>query len=144
MTNCRRFVTIEWKLSATDPVEAVASRVLWDAAGSFRESHSRKQARHSFKRNVVLDFSFGRVAQLGERIHGMDEVAGSTPVTSTKFSDISTALHRSISDMRSDFRTMLNFGCRILALFCKGALLKLFHPLFPSRMFHPTGGVPYV
>ena len=27
----------------------------------------------------------GRVAQLGERIHGMDEVAGSIPVTSTNF-----------------------------------------------------------
>ena len=34
----------------------------------------------------MLNWSFGRVAQLGERIHGMDEVAGSTPVTSTKFS----------------------------------------------------------
>jgi hypothetical protein len=29
-------------------------------------------------------FCDGRVAQLGERIHGMDEVAGSIPVTSTK------------------------------------------------------------
>ena len=33
-------------------------------------------------------FCDGRVAQLGERIHGMDEVAGSIPVTSTKFSPI--------------------------------------------------------
>ena len=40
---------------------------------------------YSYSRDVVLYFSFGRVAQLGERIHGMDEVAGSTPVTSTKF-----------------------------------------------------------
>ena len=30
-------------------------------------------------------FCDGRVAQLGERIHGMDEVAGSIPVTSTNF-----------------------------------------------------------
>jgi hypothetical protein len=29
-------------------------------------------------------YSDGRVAQLGERIHGMDEAAGSIPVTSTK------------------------------------------------------------
>ena len=29
----------------------------------------------------------GRVAQLGERIHGMDEAAGSIPVTSTNFSN---------------------------------------------------------
>ncbi len=28
-------------------------------------------------------FRDGRVAQLGERIHGMDEAAGSIPVTST-------------------------------------------------------------
>ena len=32
-----------------------------------------------------FEFRHGRVAQLGERIHGMDEVAGSIPVTSTKF-----------------------------------------------------------
>jgi|HubBroStandDraft_2_1064218.scaffolds.fasta_scaffold122471_2 hypothetical protein len=30
-------------------------------------------------------YSDGRVAQLGERIHGMDEAAGSIPVTSTNF-----------------------------------------------------------
>src|SRR5271170_2585096 len=29
--------------------------------------------------------SFGDIAQLGERIHGMDEVRGSTPLISTKF-----------------------------------------------------------
>ena len=45
----------------------------------------RAAARVSAYGKIVLDFSFGRVAQLGERIHGMDEVAGSTPVTSTKF-----------------------------------------------------------
>ena len=32
-------------------------------------------------------YSDGRVAQLGERIHGMDEAAGSIPVTSTNFAN---------------------------------------------------------
>lgn len=35
---------------------------------------------------------FGAVAHLGERIHGMDEVAGSSPVSSTKFIDLSLCL----------------------------------------------------
>jgi hypothetical protein len=29
---------------------------------------------------------FGGIAQLGERLHGMQEVSGSIPLTSTKFS----------------------------------------------------------
>ena len=39
----------------------------------------------SAKPSVDRLFCDGRVAQLGERIHGMDEVAGSIPVTSTNF-----------------------------------------------------------
>ena len=33
----------------------------------------------------AAESSFGDIAQLGERIHGMDEVRGSTPLISTKF-----------------------------------------------------------
>ena len=29
--------------------------------------------------------SFGGIAQLGERLHGMQEVSGSIPLTSTRF-----------------------------------------------------------
>lgn len=32
--------------------------------------------------------SVGAIAHLGERIHGMDEVAGSSPVCSTIFSEV--------------------------------------------------------
>jgi hypothetical protein len=39
---------------------------------------------HEVRKTVGRLFYDGRVAQLGERIHGMDEVAGSIPVTSTK------------------------------------------------------------
>lgn len=31
---------------------------------------------------------FGAVAQLGERLHGMEEVAGPIPVSSTKFGSV--------------------------------------------------------
>ena len=31
---------------------------------------------------------FGGIAQLGERLHGMQEVSGSIPLTSTKFFEI--------------------------------------------------------
>ena len=33
----------------------------------------------------AAESSFGDIAQLGERIHGMDEVRGSTPLISTRF-----------------------------------------------------------
>jgi hypothetical protein len=44
----------------------------------------------SAKPSVTVLYCDGRVAQLGERIHGMDEVAGSIPVTSTNFQFHST------------------------------------------------------
>ncbi len=33
---------------------------------------------------IVQEFSYGPVAQLGERLHGMEEVRGSNPLRSTK------------------------------------------------------------
>ena len=34
-----------------------------------------------------LEQHLGGIAQLGERLHGMQEVSGSIPLTSTKFDD---------------------------------------------------------
>ena len=39
-------------------------------------NNQRRQGRHT---------SFGGLAQLGERLHGMQEVSGSIPLSSTKF-----------------------------------------------------------
>jgi hypothetical protein len=39
---------------------------------------------------------FGGIAQLGERLHGMQEVSGSIPLTSTKY--LRMAVARSSSD----------------------------------------------
>lgn len=33
---------------------------------------------------IIMRASFGGIAQLGERLHGMQEVSGSIPLTSTK------------------------------------------------------------
>ena len=33
---------------------------------------------------LLLELEFGGIAQLGERLHGMQEVSGSIPLTSTK------------------------------------------------------------
>ena len=39
---------------------------------------------HTPRRNrIVCNFLYGGIAQLGERLHGMQEVVGSTPTTST-------------------------------------------------------------
>jgi hypothetical protein len=50
----------------------------WNFIGFFVKMNSAKPS-------VVVLLCNGRVAQLGERIHGMDEAAGSIPVTSTNF-----------------------------------------------------------
>ena len=42
--------------------------------------------RHSLERILILsEPSLGGLAQLGERLHGMQEVSGSIPLSSTKF-----------------------------------------------------------
>ena len=33
----------------------------------------------------TTSFTYGAIAQLGERLHGMQEVSGSIPLSSTKF-----------------------------------------------------------
>lgn len=39
-----------------------------------------------------MRISFGGIAQLGERLHGMQEVSGSIPLTSTKETELCVCL----------------------------------------------------
>ena len=47
---------------------------------------------YAVRRLVTTVFQFGAIAQLGERLHGMQEVSGSIPLSSTKLLPNSLAL----------------------------------------------------
>ncbi len=80
---------------ASDEIDGIAAYCLqtrsayWlpvEKFGGRTYAHLRlKPARNNQQRLVhfAADYSFGAIAQLGERLHGMQEVAGSSPASST-------------------------------------------------------------
>ena len=59
----------------------------------------RSQTRHCTRVTAFVDALIGPLAQLGERLHGMQEVSGSIPLGSTNFSS-NAATHAGTSQRR--------------------------------------------
>ena len=87
-----------------------------------------------FVRNFCLSQTSEALAQLGERLHGMQEVTGSIPVFSTKKSTVLRRKYGAFLFSEADFWGLHCFACTVFRL------LQAV-PIQPPMVFHKFGTI---